>query len=217
MTCCTRGPFPISTIAATWPSSFFSPPNKFGAVFSGGPQTPVILGGWSAEGAASGATCEASGPSTRFLPITLRQGSPAHLLYMAVGWALAIVPFVYILVAHRFGGRCGSVDKASRIVQINDVIAFAVAILGLNLVIGYSGQLSLGQSAFVGLGAYTTVILVADHDWSYFADAAGVGRAVLRRRPARRHPRDAGQGLYLAIVTLAIAYVFPELVLRSSR
>ncbi len=80
--------------------------------------------------------------------------------------------------------------------------------------IGYSGQLSLGQSAFVGLGAYTTIILVADHGWSYFATlpvsvalcfVVGliVGLPALRIR-----------GLYLAIVTLAVAYVFPTLVLK---
>ncbi len=57
-----------------------------------------------------------------------------------------------------------------------------MAILGLNLVIGYCGQLSLGQSAFVGLGAYTTIILVADHDWSYFATIPVSVGAVLRRR-----------------------------------
>ena len=56
-----------------------------------------------------------------------------------------------------------------RIGQLNNTIAFAVAILGLHIVTGRSGQLSLGQSAFVGLGAYTTVILVTDHSWSYLA------------------------------------------------
>ena len=34
-----------------------------------------------------------------------------------------------------------------------------VAILGLNIVTGYSGQISIGHSAFFGIGAYTTVIL----------------------------------------------------------
>jgi branched-chain amino acid transport system permease protein len=36
-------------------------------------------------------------------------------------------------------------------------------------VVGFSGQLSLGQSAFMGLGAYASVILVADHGWSLLA------------------------------------------------
>ena len=60
-------------------------------------------------------------------------------------------------------------QRRSGIGQINDVIGYAWPSSALNLVIGYSGQLSLGQSAFVGLGAYTTIILVSDHNWSYFA------------------------------------------------
>jgi branched-chain amino acid transport system permease protein len=133
---------------------------------------------------------------------------------MAVGWALAIAPIVYILVAHRFGWTLGSVDKAYRLVQINDIVAYAVAILGLNIAIGYSGQLSLGQSAFVGLGAYTTMVMVVDHGWSYFtalpvAATLCFGVGLLIGLPASRI-----KGSYLAIVTLAMAYVFPELVVR---
>jgi len=84
----------------------------------------------------------------------------------------------------------------------------------LNLVIGYSGQLSLGHSAFVGLGAYRTIILVSDHHWSFFATipvSAGVCFALglVVGLPALRI-----RGLYLAIVTLSLAFVFPTLVLK---
>ena len=103
------------------------------------------------------------------MPITLRQGSTGHRVYVAAGWLFVVAAVVYVPFAHEVGFAPGSIDKPFRINQLNDVIAFAVAILGLNLVIGFSGQLSLGQSAFVGLGAYTTVILVADHGWSFFA------------------------------------------------
>ena len=121
---------------------------------------------------------------------------------------------LYVVFAHSLPVALCSIDKAFRISQINDVVAYAVAILGLNLVIGYSGQLSLGQSAFVGLGAYTTIILVADHNWSYFATipvSAGLCFVVglIVGLPALRI-----SGLYLAIVTLAVAYVFPTLVLK---
>ena len=123
-----------------------------------------------------------------------------------------------ILLRGRSPTRCRSrrsrSTRAFRISQINDVVAYAVAILGLNLVIGYSGQLSLGQSAFVGLGAYTTIILVADHHWSYFATipvsaALCFVVGLIVGLPALRI-----SGLYLAIVTLAVAYVFPTLVLK---
>ncbi|MEO5899361.1 MAG: branched-chain amino acid ABC transporter permease [Ilumatobacteraceae bacterium] len=146
--------------------------------------------------------------------IKLKQGSPAHRAYQWGAWLLVAFILVYVLFAYKTGFAPGSIDKAFRIGQLNDVIAYAVAILGLNLVIGYSGQLSLGHSAFVGLGAYTTIILVSDHNWSHFTTvpvSAGlcfvvgmvVGLPALRIR-----------GLYLAIVTLSVAYVFPTLVLK---
>ena len=60
-------------------------------------------------------------------------------------------------------------------------VTLAIAILGLNLVTGYSGQVSLGHSAFFGIGAYTTMILVADHGWPFLATlpvAGAIGFAV---------------------------------------
>src|SRR5205823_4074888 len=91
---------------------------------------------------------------------TLTERSPQHRAYQIIGWAIGIGIIIYL--PYQSG-------QVPRIDQYSQVAAIAVAILGLNLVIGYSGVISLGQSAFVGIGAYTTVILVADHDWSYFA------------------------------------------------
>jgi branched-chain amino acid transport system permease protein len=106
------------------------------------------------------------------------------------------------------------IGNAAKINQFSQALAYAVAILGLNLLIGYSGQLSIGHSAFVGLGAYATIILVADHQWSFFATFVVavplcfiVG--ILFGLPALRI-----RGLYLAIVTLALAFAFPTLVLK---
>ena len=48
---------------------------------------------------------------------------------------------------------------------VSDAVCFAVAVLGVNLIVGYAGQISLGHGAFVGLGAYTTVVLSGDHGW----------------------------------------------------
>ncbi len=146
--------------------------------------------------------------------VTLKEGTPAHRAYVIGAWVLAAAVLLYIPFAYDVGFAPGTIDKAFRISQLNDVIAYAVAILGLNLVIGYSGQLSLGHSAFVGLGAYTTIVLVSDHGWSYFTTlpiSAGLCFAVgiVVGVPALRI-----RGLYLAIVTLSVAYVFPTLVLK---
>jgi branched-chain amino acid transport system permease protein len=148
------------------------------------------------------------------MPITLHEGSAGHRLYVAVPWAVAVAAIAAVPFATEIGFAPGSIDKALRIGQVNNLIAYAVAILGLNLVIGYSGQLSLGQSAFVGLGAYTTVILIADHRWHPVATlpvsaAVCCAAGLLVGLPATRV-----KGAYLAVVTLCGAYVFPSLVLR---
>ena len=154
-------------------------------------------------------------PGARRLPVTVRQGSALHRALTVGPWVLGGLAVVYVVFAHEIGFAPGTIDQPFRIGQINDVIAFAVAILGLDLVIGFSGQLSLGQSAFVGLGAFTTMILVADHGWSIFATACRSAAVVcfvvglLIGLPASRL-----RGPYLAVVTLAMAYVFPALILR---
>jgi branched-chain amino acid transport system permease protein len=139
------------------------------------------------------------------MAITLIERRPAHRAYRAIGSLLAVAVLLYLpWFAH----------KPARIDQFSEVAAFAVAILGLNLVLGFSGQIALGHSAFVGLGAYTTVILVADHHWSYFATiplafVLSFVVGLLVGVPALRI-----RGLYLAVVTLAVATVFPTLVLK---
>ena len=47
-----------------------------------------------------------------------------------------------------------------RVSQFTLALIYAVAVLGLNLLVGYSGQISLGHGAFFALGAYTCAILL---------------------------------------------------------
>ena len=89
-------------------------------------------------------------------------------------------------------------------------VTLAIAILGLNIVTGYSGQISIGHSAFFGIGAYTTMILVADHGWPFLATlpvAGAIGFAIgfVIGIPALRI-----RGLYLSLVTLGIALGLPR-------
>ena len=96
-------------------------------------------------------------------PIRLKAGSAAHRVYQLVGWAALLGVIIAV----------PKVCSQANVVLFSQVAAFSVAVLGLNIVTGFSGQVSLGHSAFMGVGAYTTAILVVDHDWSYFK----IGRA----------------------------------------
>ncbi|MCL5265821.1 MAG: branched-chain amino acid ABC transporter permease [Chloroflexi bacterium] len=87
---------------------------------------------------------------------------------------------------------------------------YAMLAIGLNLVLGNAGQISLGQGAFFGIGAYTYAILTKDHFPFWFAYLASpilaaiagfvVGYIALRLR-----------GHYFAMATLAFALIMHRL------
>jgi branched-chain amino acid transport system permease protein len=98
-----------------------------------------------------------------------------------------------------------------RTVQLATVGAYFIAILGLDVLTGHSGQISLGHGAFMAVGAYTTAILMANHgvrDLWTIPIAAGVAGLIglLAGVPALRL-----SGLYLALATFGIAVVLPTI------
>ena len=50
--------------------------------------------------------------------------------------------------------------KNYRVFQFNLVLVYAIAVLGLNILTGYNGQISLGHGAFYAVGAYTAAVLM---------------------------------------------------------
>jgi branched-chain amino acid transport system permease protein len=106
--------------------------------------------------------------------------------------------------------------QAFRVNQFNLVITYAIAALGLNLLTGYNGQISVGHGAFYGVGAYTTVILVADYGWPYFGTVAMAAVITFLLGMLVGLPALRIHGLYLALVTLALATVFPQIIVRFS-
>jgi branched-chain amino acid transport system permease protein len=92
-----------------------------------------------------------------------------------------------------------------------DVGVFFIAILALNIVTGYTGQISIGHGAFMAVGGYTTAILTHNHGWNDLATlpvAALVGFAagVFVGLPALRF-----HGVYLALTTFAVALAVPQI------
>ncbi len=134
--------------------------------------------------------------------IKLRENSAGHWALRAVG-AVLIVLFVLYFPARA---------ETARISQMADAYVLIIAAMALNLVFGFTGQISIGHSAFFGIGGYATAILVKDHGWSpgyTFYAAAAIAFAVgcLVALPALRI-----KGIYLALVTLAVAVLFPTLI-----
>jgi branched-chain amino acid transport system permease protein len=79
--------------------------------------------------------------------------------------------------------------------------------LSLNLVLGYTGQLNLGQSAFFGIGAYVSTILVKTYGWNFWlASLAAVGAAGLLGLALAAFAVRL-RGHYLAIASLGFAVI----------
>jgi branched-chain amino acid transport system permease protein len=94
---------------------------------------------------------------------------------------------------------------------LSQAIYLAIAAMGLNLLTGFNGQVSIGHGFFYGVGAFTSAILIVDHGWTFEATipVALVLNGVvglLVGLPALRV-----RGLYLALVTLGLAVLFPQL------
>jgi branched-chain amino acid transport system permease protein len=95
--------------------------------------------------------------------------------------------------------------------QLTSAVAYGIAILGLAILTGYSGQISLGHGAFYAIGAYVTAILMSVYEVPYWATlpvsavvCAGFG--LLLGFPALRLG-----GLYLALTTFGMAVALPQL------
>ncbi len=94
--------------------------------------------------------------------------------------------------------------------QITQYLIFVMAVLGLNILTGYSGQMSLGHGAFVGIGAYAAAILMLQANVHYLLTIplAGIITALfglLISIPALRL-----HGHYLALATFGLALALPQ-------
>ena len=131
----------------------------------------------------------------------MRRQIPALGSLLVVAAVLCILPFVL------------SDYNISLAAQVG---IFFIAVLGLNILTGYTGQISIGHGAFMAIGGYTTAVMSRDHHTNLvvtmlmaFAICFVVG--LLVGLPALRL-----SGVYLALVTFALAVSVPQIPLQYS-
>ena len=146
--------------------------------------------GAAAKAAEGGADAPAA-PRTAAAARSLRLGAVLVVLVLAAALPLFVSGF--------------------RLFQFTQVLIYAIALLGLNLLTGYNGQFSLGHGAFYGIGAYTSAIMVdrwgIGYGWTI--PTAGLVCLIvgfLFGRPALRL-----EGLYLALATFSLALAVPQI------
>ena len=100
--------------------------------------------------------------------------------------------------------------------QVSYVLIFAIAMLGLNILTGNSGQISLGHGAFMAVGAFVTAIGMQRYGMNMFltfpiaALVCGV-LGFLIGLPALRL-----EGIYLALATFALGVGAPDLLRKPA-
>ena len=136
----------------------------------------------------------ASEPLPPARPIT---GRTRMMLWLVAAGLFGLVPFF---------------ATGQTVFLLATVFATFIGVLGLNVLAGFSGQVSLGHSAFLAIGAYTTAIATS-HGMPLLpalllAGIVGGIAGFLLGLPATRL-----SGIYLTVLTLIFAFALPELIL----
>jgi len=103
------------------------------------------------------------------------------------------------------------VVSSYRTFQLTMVLVYSIALLGLNMLTGYNGQISLGHGAFYAIGAYSASILMDQFGWPYWATIPVAAAVCLVAGFLFGLPALRLEGLYLALATFALAVSLPAL------
>jgi branched-chain amino acid transport system permease protein len=98
-----------------------------------------------------------------------------------------------------------------RLFQFTQVFIYAIALLGLNILTGFNGQISLGHGAFYAVGAYTTAIMIDQWNVPYGWTIPVAGVICLVAGFLFGIPALRLEGLYLALATFALALAVPQI------
>ena len=121
-----------------------------------------------------------------------------HTKYIAFGLIMALMP---TMVSMGF-------MRNQTLITLGSVLFYALVAIGLSVLLGYSGLVSLGTAGFMGLGAYMSAYLTGVQGWPFLLSMAvstivpvflGVLVGLVSLRVS---------GMYLAIATLAVAEIF---------
>jgi len=98
-----------------------------------------------------------------------------------------------------------------RTFQLTLVLVYAIALLGLNILTGYNGQISLGHGAFYAIGAYVAAIMMDRFGVPYYLTIPVAGVVCLIAGFLFGLPALRLEGLYLALATFALGVSMPQL------
>src|SRR3990172_5939015 len=94
------------------------------------------------------------------------------------------------------------------------ILIASIGAVGINILTGYTGQISLGQGAFLGVGAYTSAYVTAKMGLSFWVGIPAAGLVTAMAGMVFGIPSLRLKGLYVAIATLASQFILEWIFLR---
>jgi branched-chain amino acid transport system permease protein len=122
-------------------------------------------------------------------------------------WIWAVVAVLALLPL--IGGKTGLISNYG-FLQLSLMIVYAIAVLGLILLTGFNGQISLGHGAFFAVGAYTSAVLIDQASWPYWATLPVAAILCFVVGYVFGLPALRLEGHYLALATFALAVAVPQ-------
>jgi branched-chain amino acid transport system permease protein len=98
-----------------------------------------------------------------------------------------------------------------RLFLVSTMMIAAIAVLGLNLLTGFNGQISLGHGAFYAVGAYVAAVLMDQASWPYWATLPAAAVICFIVGYLFGLPALKLEGHYLALATFALALAVPQI------
>jgi branched-chain amino acid transport system permease protein len=98
-----------------------------------------------------------------------------------------------------------------RTFQLTLTLGYAIALLGLNILTGYNGQISLGHGAFFAVGSYVAAIMMDRWGLPYWSTIPAAGLVCLIAGFLFGLPALRLEGLYLALASFALAVATPQI------
>jgi branched-chain amino acid transport system permease protein len=135
--------------------------------------------------------------------------APAQVAGGVRGWSRPWVAAAVVLVLTAL--VLPFVVSNYRLFQLSMVLIYAIALLGLNILTGYNGQISLGHGAFYAIGAYVTAILMERFGVPYWMCIPVAGAICLLAGFLFGLPALRLEGVYLALATFALGVALPQL------
>ena len=134
-------------------------------------------------------------------------GRDTAVIRTRLQWGLTVLAIILLLSVPLFGGYYV-------LGVINKMAIWIIAVMGLQLTMGYCGLISFGQVAFMAIGAYTSAILTATLGWPFWLALPMAGIAAGLAGIIGGAPSLRIKGFYLALATLAIHYIVAWLVIH---